>query len=57
MLRRIYLGFGEAKILDDMGINYKIETLRTPGTKVRWTDIELTDEQVKELEKKGVCVW
>jgi hypothetical protein len=57
MLRRIYIGFGEMRILDEMGIKYMISSFRTPGRTVRYVDVKLTDEQVTELESKGVKVW
>lgn len=57
MLRRIYIGFGEMRILDEIGINYTIKTMRTPGRTVRWVDVVLTDEQVTELKNNGVKVW
>jgi hypothetical protein len=57
MLRRIYIGFGEMRILDEMGINYMISSFRTPGRTVHYVDVKLTDEQVTELKSKGVKVW
>lgn len=59
MLRTIYINtISELNKLDAKGINYKLNSFKTPGGRgIYWVDVELTDEQYKELEKEGICVW